>query len=165
MKLMWGENLFFKKSGAKAGRFSFFRQITFLRHQKRNPLNPYIPTGFGFNPITFKRRQTIYGICPKYTSHSQSFNPFDCLFSISMKCRRGKSKKNIDNRNRHTIISINEKPNSNLFFLLHKSIVPSFCLSHLSTWYKLHCLPNMCNTQFHLYSFLLFAFLHFHTYI
>lgn len=133
MKLMWGGNLFFKKSGAKAGHFSFFRQTIFLRYPNRNPLKPYITTGFEFDSITSERYQITYGICPKYTSHSQSFNPFDCLFSISMKCRRGKSKKNIDNRNRHTIISINEKPNSNLFFLLHKSIVPSFCLSHLST--------------------------------
>lgn len=55
MKLTWGGNLFFKKSGAKAGRFGFLRQNTFLLYQKRNPLNPYLPTGFGFNPIPIKK--------------------------------------------------------------------------------------------------------------
>lgn len=55
MKIMWGGNLFFKKSGAKAGHFIFFRQNTFLRYPKRNPLKPYLSKGFGFNSIPIKR--------------------------------------------------------------------------------------------------------------
>lgn len=46
MKLMWGENLSFKKSGAKAGRFSFLGQTIFLHHPKKKPVKTLYTNGF-----------------------------------------------------------------------------------------------------------------------
>lgn len=46
MKLMWGKNLFFRKSGAKAGQKRgkpvFTKRIYLPKQLETNPQNPYV---------------------------------------------------------------------------------------------------------------------------